>query len=366
VRQEFFKSNTYLTASEIQKLFQGVSVDYLALPAKVSQQTLRVLDSNWKSYFKSIKDWSKNKDKYLGKPKLPKYLHKNKGRFISVYDAQAISKKYLKQGIINLSGTNIKIKLQHTDNAIKQARIVPKNRLYVIEIIYEQEIQDLQLNKNAVIGIDIGLNNLCAVGSNNKELLPFLINGKPLKSINHYYNKKKAELQSCLTDTKTSSAIINLSNKRNNKVKNYLHATSKYIVDYCLTNDIGKIIIGHNKGWKQKINIGKRNNQNFVSIPYNILIDQITYKSELVGIEVVVVEESYTSKCSFLDKEKPTKQKIYIGKRVKRGLFKSSTGILINADINAAYNIIRKVISNFFPKKDEIKGFAVSPKLVTA
>ena len=157
-----------------------------------------------------------------------------------------------------------------------------------------------------------------------------------------------------------------MSNKRNNKVKNYLHATSKYIVDYCLTNDIGKIIIGHNKGWKQKINIGKRNNQNFVSIPYNILIDQITYKSELVGIEVVVVEESYTSKCSFLDKEKPTKQKIYIGKRVKRGLFKSSTGILINADINAAYNIIRKVISNFFPKKDEIKGFAVSPKLVTA
>ena len=194
---------------------------------------------------------------------------------------------------------------------------------------------------NGIFGIDIGLDNLASCVSNNGSC--FIINGRPLKSINQYYNKRLAFLKSKLKDNKhTSKQIRSLTNKRNNKIKDYLHKASRILVNHVVSNGINTIIIGHNKCWKQEINIGKRNNQNFVSIPFNVFISMISYKATLEGINVKIVEESYTSKCSFLDNERICKHESYKGRRTKRGLFKTSFGRTINADINGAFNIIRK------------------------
>jgi len=195
-----------------------------------------------------------------------------------------------------------------------------------------------------------------------------IINGKPLKSMNQYYNKKKAYLQSKLPKGKfNSKAIIKLSNKRNNKTDNYLHKTSKFIINYCLTNDVDKIIIGKNVNWKQEVNIGKKNNQNFVNIPHTKLIHQIEYKAKLEAIGVVTISEEYTSKTSFIDNENICKHDEYCGKRIKRGLFKTKDGYLINADINGAFNILRKVTPNFNVQtiKNGVEGTVVSPLKVT-
>ena len=370
VRQEFIKNKKYINKYDIQKTFQGKSVDYLALPAKVSQQTLKLLDQSWSSFFAAIKDYSKNPGKYLGKPKLPNYKHKLKGRFATVYDKQAISKSYFdKHGLLKLSQTNIAINSRFSFYDVKQIRIVPRMEHYVIEVVHEVDVSEVQRNPNNVLGLDLGVNNLCAAASNDNNV-KFLISGRPVKAINQFFNKKRAKLQSMLTKgvTKTtkltSKSIKKLTNKRNNKINDYMHKASRKIIDNCLTNDIGKIVIGRNKDWKQNIQIGKRNNQNFVGIPFYKLINMITYKAQLENIEVVTNEESYTSKCSALDNEKLCKHDKYLGRRVKRGLFKTKDKILVNSDINGALNIIRKVVSNFAIATDEIEGFAVSPKLL--
>ena len=203
-----------------------------------------------------------------------------------------------------------------------------------------------KLNKNRIAGGDLGLNNLVAITSNQK-VVPLLINGRPLKSINQFYNKKKAQLQSYVGD-KTSIRLTKLTNKRNRKVDNYLHNASKIIVDHLILNEFGVFIIGKNKQWKTEINIGKRNNQAFVNIPHARFIQMIQYKCKLVGIEVIVTEESYTSKCSFIDNEEMKHQEEYLGVRKHRGLFISKNKIKINADCNGSGNIIRKEFPNAF------------------
>jgi len=380
IRQKFIETSkkkeqgevehaTYLNYYDINKLMiKENDVDYITLPRKVSNGILRLLDKNWRGFFQSIKDWKKNPEKYQGRPKLPRYKDAEKGRNVVIYEKQAISKTELnKNKILKLSKTNIKIKTDINYEDIQGVRIVPRYGQYIIEIIYNKEIDDHNLNKNKILGIDLGLNNLVTMVSNKKEDEKCIINGKPLKSINQYYNKKKSKLQSLLKgNRKTSNRIEKLTNKRNNKINDYLHKTSRYIINYCLTNDIGKIIIGKNKDWKQNINIGKRNNQNFVSIPFDKLIQQIQYKGALVGIDIITTEESYTSKCSFIDNEPIKKHDAYKGKRIKRGLFESENGILLNADINGAFNMIRKVVPVFNIVEYGIEGVAVHPmKMLT-
>jgi len=368
IRQEFIKTSkdkqdglvdhaNYLNYYNIQKQLQNnKDVDYKNLPAKVSQQILMLLDKNWKSFFKSIKDYKINPHKYNGRPKLPKYRDKIKGRNLLIYTIQAIYEKELKNDIVHLSGTNIRILTKQKN--INQVRIIPKNKEYVIEIIYEKNINDLKLKKDNIIGIDIGINNLCAITSNQNNVKPLLINGRPLKAINQYYNKKKAKLQS-FVGNKNSNRIIKLTNKRNKKVDNYLHNTSRYIITHLISNNIGTLVIGKNLLWKQESNIGKCNNQNFVNIPHARLIDIIKYKAELVGIDVILTEESYTSKCSFIDFEELCRHDNYLGNRKYRGLFISNEGIIINADCNGSGNIIRKVFPNAFV--DGIEGVVVHP-----
>lgn len=191
----------------------------------------------------------------------------------------------------------------------------------------------------------MGVNNLCAITSNDKSF-SYIINGRPLKSINQFYNKKLAKLKSNLeicNKKKSSKAIQRLTIKKNNKVNNYLHCVSKKVIQLCIENKVEKIIIGHNKGWKQDVELGKKTNQNFVQIPFNTLINQILYKSQkYTDLSIEIVEESYTSKIDHLALEPLKKQENYIGKRVKRGLFKSSTNKVLNADINGAIGMLRK------------------------
>ena len=338
VRQYYFENKKYINWININNQFIKIKQsDYYALPCKVSQQTLKMVDQNMKSFFKAIK--VKN-----SKPRLPKYLDKTKGRFLVTYTNQAISKTELTKGYISLSKTKIRIKTKVQN--VQQVRIVPQNNIIIVEILYKVDCKVNKSNVKKYCGVDFGLNNLMSCGFS--EVRPMIVNGRPLKSINQNYNKKKAKLQSLLKNNKhTSNRISNLTIKRNNRINNYLHKASRIFINYLVSNDITDVVIGYNKEWKQGINIGRKNNQNFVNIPYYKLLNMITYKCELLGITVHITEESYTSKCSFLDNEDVCKHKEYKGKRIKRGLFKSSDERLINADINGALNILKKVIGKY-------------------
>lgn len=342
IRQHFFNTKQFLNWFSVDKMFKKKKQeDYYALPCKVSQQTLKLLNQNFKSFFSLLK-----KKDYNKKKSIPKYLDKVKGRFVAIYTNQAFSKKEIKRGIIHLSGTDFKIKTKIDRSSINQVRIVPKNSYYKVEVIYEiDEIKELEDN-DRYAAIDLGVNNLATVSFNDSK--PFIINGKPLKSINQFYNKRKAELQSKLKgNRKTSNRIESITRKRNNKVKNYLHKASRYIVNHLVSTNVNTLIIGKNDNWKQEANISKKNNQNFVLIPHSQFINMLSYKCKLVGIAVIMTEESYTSKCSFIDNEEMKHNEVYKGKRVKRGLFRTNKGKFINADLNGSLNIMRKVIGEF-------------------
>lgn len=340
--------------------------DYTALPRKISQQVLKQIDRNWKSFFEAIKDWKINPEKYKKKPSLPRYKDKQKGRNILYYTIQAINKRGLRKHVLKLSGTNIKLNIIH--NNINEARIVPlKNKTYKIEIVYEKKIENKDLNPAIIAGIDVGVNNLAAVTSNHRGFTPILINGRPLKSINQYFNKQKARLQSELTTISdkrfSSNRIENMTVKRNNKIEDYIHKSTKFIIDILVEYSVGTLVIGLNPEFKQGVNIGSRNNQNFVNIPHSKFVKVLEYKAQLVGMIVIIREEAHTSKCSFIDMEEVGHHETYVGRRIKRGMFKSKDGILINADCNGSGNIIRKEFLKAFV--DGIEGVVVRPIKVT-
>lgn len=355
IRQAFIHQDKYLSYNTVQKQMQDHDA-YKALPRKVSQQVLMLLDKNWKSYFKACEAYRADPSKFLGHPKLPKYKDKVKGRNILIYTEQAVSLKALKKGYIQLSMLPIRVKTRLT--RVDQVRIVPRNGYYVVEVIYERKEQQAQVDPNLHAGIDIGVNNLAAITSNKPDFVPRLINGRPVKSINQYYNKRKAELQKKLGKTGSTKRMERLTNKRNRRITHYLHTASKHIIDLLIREGIGTLVIGKNPNWKQAVEIGKRNNQNFVQIPHARFIEMLSYKAQLVGIRVIITEESYTSKCSFLDNEPIGKHACYMGKRVKRGLFRTASKWYINADINGSYNIIRKVAPKIF---EGVEGLVVHP-----
>ncbi|WP_293332211.1 transposase [Microcoleus sp. CAWBG58] len=367
IRQSFVYGWGYVNYNEMNRLMKS-QVAYKALPSKVSQQILMVLDKNWKSFFEAVKAYKADSSKFTGRPKLPKYKDKTKGRNILVYMIQAISRKQLKKGIIKLSGTELLIKTQVAPARICQVRLVPKCDCYVIEVIYDEPESTLG-NANSVASIDLGLDNLVALTSNQPGFIPLLLNGRPLKSINQFYNKRSSRLQSQLKrNRKTSLRIQRLTRCRNQKVDNYLHHASRTIVDLLIAQQIGTLVIGKNAQWKTDINLGKQTNQNFVSIPHARLIKMLEYKAFLVGIKVIVQEESYTSRANFLGLDpipvygKTEIEPIFTGKRIKRGLYKTSAGQLINSDVNGAYNILRKAIPNAF--SNGIGSCVVQPRRV--
>lgn len=357
LRQAFIQEGRAL---DIKALYPEVKITnaYQGLPRKVSNDVLRQVLRDWKSYREAIKEYAKNPSKFLGHPKLPKYKDKLNGRNLLTYDIQAISSKLLRIGQLKLSGLSFIIKT--SKQAIDQVRIAPKKNHYVIEVVYSVEPEPAKLDSQLVAGIDLGVNNLAVVASNKPGFVPLLINGRPLKAINQFYNKHKAKLQKHLPGKReTSNLIQRIADKRTRQINHYLHTASRRIVDRLVQEGISLLIIGKNDGWKQEVNKGRVNNQNFVTIPHARFIDMLTYKCELVGIRVITSNESHTSKCSFLDNEPICHQEVYAGRRVKRGLFRSATGKLINADLNGALNIIRKVIPAAFG--EGIEGAAVHP-----
>lgn len=338
VRQYYFEHKKFLNYVNLNNMFvEQKQQDYYKLPAKVSQQTLKMVEQNFKSFFGSLKS-EKTK-----KVKIPKYLDKNSS-FLTIWTNQAVSLK--KKGYLKLSGTDVYIKT-NLDN-INQVRVVPGNNQLVVEILYEVQEKELKKDNGKYSSVDLGINNLLTLSGNTTK--PIIINGKPLKSINQYYNKKKSQIQSKLetiNKTKKSKKLNRLTNKRNNKINDYLHKSSKIIINHLVSKDICTLIVGYNHYWKQEINIGKKNNQNFVSIPYLKLLNMLEYKCKREGINFVKNEESYTSKCSFIDGEEIKKHTKYLGKRIKRGLFESASGKLINADLNGSLNILKKVVGEF-------------------
>ena len=353
IRQEFINNHNYIKYREMDKLLKQTK-EYKLLMSQSSQCLLQVLDRSWKSFYVSIKDWTLHPEKYLGKPRIPKYKKKD-GRFTWFLKN---NQTYIKDGYLNFrlkifGGYKFKT---NAKSRLISVRFVPKGNIYVLEIITEIEVSDKVKETQNICSIDLGVNNFVTM-VNNIGLQPIIINGKGLKSINQYYNKQKAKIQSELQirhKQHWSKKLSNLTLKRGNKIKNIIHHASHYIMDYCNEHDIDTLIVGLNKTWKQECKLKDKATQNFTYIPYDMLIKQLEYKCQNSGIKLIMTEESYTSGTSFLDNEQPEKKYYDKSRRIQRGLFKSNSGQLINSDVNGAFQIMKKVFPNAFA--DGIKG----------
>ena len=322
----------------------------------MSQQILKEVDGSFKSFFGLLK--LAKQGKYAFKDcKLPHYLPKDSYTTLVIGFVRLNGNKLIlpfsnsfKKGHKSVEITIPPILL---DKKVKEIRIIPKAkaRFFEIQYIYEAENIQRNLNTNNALALDLGINNLVtAVSSNGKS---FIIDGRKLKSINQWFNKENARLQSIKDKQhfgkKTTNLQKTIARDRNNKVNDYMNKVARKVIDYCIDNDIGTLIVGYNETFQRNSNMGKQNNQNFVNIPYGQLRDKLTYLCELNGIIFIKQEESYTSKASFWDKDIiPTynadnpQNYTFSGKRVHRGQYKTANGRTFNADINGALNIMRK------------------------
>ena len=360
IRQNYFEEKPPMNYNDTDKALKTEkSIDYAGMPmASSAQWTVKNVFQDWDSFWGSIKTYSQTPEKFTGKPEMPKYLHKTKGRAVVYLTNQNVK---IKDGILNFpkcfNGFTIPLEIEGT---IKQVRIVPKNRHYVVEVIYEIPGTPLKEENFRYLGADVGIDNFVTVVSNDGAQ-PAIINGKGLKSLNKRWNKRISHLREVETamngievTTKTGKAKVSkqtnqqitLTNKRNNQVKDFCHKASKKVADIALERGCNTIIIGKNDGWKQEPKMGKKANQSFVQIPHSVFINMLEYKCQKHGLNFIAANEAHTSKTSWLDDEAPEHQEKYLGSRIKRGLFKSAAGTFINADVNGALQIVRKV----FPK----------------
>ena len=351
MRQEFINNGKKLGAFDVQKIMQSMDC-YKECGSQAAQKTIQLLDKMWKSYFVAIKDWKKNPSKYLGMPKLPKYLSKDGRQVFMLKNIQCS----LNDGIFRISYKpfNQYTVATHAEGKLLQCRFVPKTSHYVMEIVCEIEVPDCQDNHNRICSIDLGTENFVTMVNNVGEN-PIIIKGGAIKSTNQFYNKRKAELQSELkksTGNDWSKKLQTLTDKRYEKIKYLMHCVSKKVVEYCVLYSIDTLVIGLNKKWKQD-NIQM---QNFTYIPYEMFISQLQSKCEENGIAFIVTEEGYTSGTSFLDNELPIKDNYNKSRRLYRGLFISNTGKSINADVNGAYQIMKKVFPNVLDNGIEDAG----------
>ena len=363
INEYYNQESKFLSYFDLDKLLKNLNeLNYYKqiCKAQVAQQCLRQLNSNYTSYFKALKDYKKNPSKYNGMPKPPKFKE-DQNLITFTYQTIKIKEHFIvinKEHKVHIPNEVYKEELKN----FKTITFIPYyNRIKVV-ITYETKELNADLNVDEYLSIDLGMNNLCSCVSKDDC---FILNGKPLKSINQFYNKKLGKLKSerPLKDKKqdynyNSSKIRKLSLKRELKITDFLHKTSKYLVNYCVQHKIGTIVFGRNKEWKDSIQLGKQTNQNFVSIPFYKLLKMLEYKCKMIGINLVTQEESYTSKCDSLAFESVEKHTEYKGRRVKRGLFLSSLSKALNADINGALNILRKYLHlkevNEFPVIQEI------------
>ena len=377
IRQEFVKTSKEkeegLRESAVwiqyNKLFDMVkdSDPYKELGSNVGQATLRKLDKAWKSFFNATKDYSKNPSKYLGRPHMPKYLPKENGR----YECDLDNNKFkVIDGYIYFCWKPLKIMndsfMTNIPEGTKlfQIRFVPKNGEYIMEVVYQIDVPDIEEKAERIASIDLGVDNLITI-TTNCGVAPLVINGKPLKSINQYYNKKISEMRAELKkrhNTDWSKEMQRFTTKRNNKVDDYIQKATKMVIDFCKENNIDTLVCGYNSGWKQESDMGKKTNQKFVDIPHANIVMRLSYKCETAGILFKTPEESFTSGTSFLDGEEPIKENYDKSRRVHRGLFVSNNGTKINADVNGSYQITKKVFPNAY--SNGIVGVGLHPTVV--
>lgn len=366
IRQEFIGNGNYINYFDMNKEFK-THENYKLTFSQPANCTLRVLDKNWKSYFRAIKDWKKNSSKYLGMPKLPKYLKKD-GRFPWMIPNNQLHYNYEK-GTVHISNrllNDYDWKCRCLGRII-QVRFIPRGSCYVMEIVYETEIPDVKVESSRIVSIDLGADNLVTM-TNNIGLNPIIINGKGIKSINQYYNKRLAKEKSLLKIRHSkdwSKKLDSITFKRYQRIKNYMHNTSAYIVKWCVENNIDTLVVGKNKEWKQNTDMSKQINQKFVSIPYQMLLQQLQCKCENIGIKYIETEESYSSGTSFLDGEEPIRKNYDKSRRIERGLFKTKSGLLINSDVNGSLQIMTKVFPNAFSERYGIEG-VLTPIVINA
>jgi putative transposase len=356
------KEKSFLGYQFLDCLFKTMKQkDYYSLPGQINQQVLKNVVQNWKSFFESLKDYKMHPEKYSGRPSIPGYLPKG-GRKETILSNQICT---IKEGkYLRFPKTNLKLNIGKLANlkGYQQVRIIPKYDYFTVEmVILIGEKSEVTAKKERCMGIDLGLENMATVLSNT-GMTPILIKGGVIKSINQWYNKMRSRYYAALRNGKkshegffNSKRLMGLDKQRYRKLKDFFHKVSYTIVKIAKENEMDTIVIGKNDHWKQEINLGKKNNQNFVQIPHSLLIELIQYKANAEGIEVILTEESYTSKASFLDEDDiPTYQSgnnkphIFSGKRISRGMYRSKNQILINADVNGAANILRKVIPKAF------------------
>lgn len=367
IRQEFFTKNDnstnndndavqekprWIRYNELDKICQPSDAYKSMLYSSTAQQTLKMLDKTWKGYFAAIKDYKKNPSKYSGRPKMPGYLDKEKGRYVACFTNQTFN---IKDGYIHFKGKKL-IEFNNTfatkipaDCKLMQLRFVPKVDYYVMEVVYEQEVSNIDAEQLPlrVISIDLGINNLATV-VNNFNAPAFAINGRPLKSLNQYYNKKISDMRQHIKiqyDRDWSNKMQKLTSKRNRKVQDYMHKATAKLIKYCLDNNVDTVICGYHKGMKlDMLTKDKVDNQVFMTIPHRMIIEQLTYKLENHGIRFIQQDEQYSSGTSFLDNEVATENNYDISRRIHRGMFVSNDGVKINADVNSAYQIMKSAL----------------------
>lgn len=380
IRQYYFQEKQFLTYESNYHACKE-NENYALLQAGIAQQILRVVDRSFKSFFNLVKK-ANNGEYRFQDINIPHYRKKG-GMFVLVLQKNAIS---IRNGNLKLpmsyafkhqhEGLKVEIPFPNRidPSTIKEVRILPcdfSGRYFKIQYVYTVQAEPKSLNEDNALGIDIGVDNLATCVPTNGT--PFILNGRGIKSINHRWNKERARLQS-IADKQgikggKTKRIYRITEKRNNQVKDAIRKAARYIVDYCILNDIGTIIVGYNKDFKRSVNIGRANNQTFTNIPFGDLRSTIKNLCERYEIQYIEQEESYTSKSSFLDNdvlpeynpEQPYKGK-FSGKRIYRGLYQSANGTKINADVNGAANILRK--ANRFDSSILCQGFLANPQRI--
>jgi putative transposase len=365
MRQYFFEHRCFPGYRKVNADFTHENQpDYRALPAKVAKHVQMMADEACRSFL--TLNALHREGKLQDRPKLPGYMDKTKGRQVLHYEKGAISRPWLQKGIIHLSGTELYIPTGADPAKVQFVRIVPAGGAFAVEVGYREELPELKEGPSRIAALDLGVNNLAVCCSNVSG--PVLIDGKYLKSINQRSNKAIAKAKAEARKKNGQNMTVRIRAmylRRNNRILDYMHKATRYLVNHFVSSQIDTVVIGHSKGWKQDTDMGKRTNQNFCQIPFNMFISMLCYKCRMAGIRAVCTEESYTSKCSFLDDEECRKHKEYMGRRVHRGLFRSHDGTVINADLNGSLNILKKEMQKMDAWNDTLYRQCVEHNLKT-
>ena len=364
---------TYETLDAVMK--NTKNPDYYAMPSQVNQQVLRKVLKDWKSYFEALASYRQNPERFKSQPKQPGYI---KTPYTTVTFTNQVAKRSDIRGkmYITFPRCLVPVCVGKSEGSYVRTEVKPCYGGYMIYVTFQDAVKTPEAPKNPtrILGLDPGLDNFLTALTNFPEA-PFILDGHWLKSINQNFNRKRAVLMSELTrgldstkSVKNSARLNRISKNRACQIEDFFYKAAHYILDFCLKNRVEVIVCGHNKDQKQEINLGAGNNQHFVSIPYARFFWILTCVAAKAGIPVIETEESFTSRASLIDNDplpvyKEGKDAAYrfSGKRISRGQYESKNGTILNADVNGAGNIIRKIYPNAF---DEVKDFSYTNKTV--